>query len=98
MSEDAKLWLILLGIGITVIVLVLGGAYLYKSNQPAEGWDAVAEDLDTHGGTVHCDSSYWQINTNDDVTAEGTGLLVHKANGDYLHLNYSGITTVAIKG
>lgn len=95
-SDDAKWMMTCLVIGAVIIAVVIGGIYLIKSHQPAEGWDAVAEDLDANGGTVRCDGDFWHINANDDVTAEDTGLLIHKANGGYTHLDYAGITTVAI--
>lgn len=97
-SDDAKWILACLTIGVIIVVAVIGGIYLFKINQPAEGWDAVAEDLDVYGGTVVCDGDYWRIYIDDDVTAEDTGLLVHKTDGGYIHLNYAGITTIATKG
>lgn len=61
------------------------------------GWDDIAGDLDDYGGSLNVNGTNVQVTKDDSVSAEGSGLLIHKANGNYYFCSYDKITSVTIK-
>lgn len=61
------------------------------------GWEDIAGDLDDYGGSLNVNGTNVQVTKDDSVSAEGSGLLIHKANGNYYFCSYDKITSVTIK-
>lgn len=100
-SGYAKVWLIVFVTALSILSVVFFGIFLadhYVSTDEGEGkWDDVADELDEYGGSVSCNSSTFQVSKDDSVSAESDGLMIHKANGNYVFCPYTSISAVSLK-
>ena len=61
------------------------------------GWEDVAGELEDYGGTLNVNGSNVQVAKEDSISVEDSGLLIHKANGNYYFCSYDKITSVTVK-